>query len=86
MTDTLYILEGMVSGQAKWVCREDIHVYCMNPMREVPGPYGRPAWRRFAEEATYCVVCPDAGLEHGEFVDAPRAAELVDQIHARLGD
>ena len=70
-------IEDLASGECRWVGREDIHVYCRNPMREVPSPFGRPAWRRFPEEAVYCVVCPEAGLEYGEWVDAPRAAKRV---------
>lgn len=79
---TLDQIESMESGQCRWIGRHDIHVYCHNPMREVAGPHGRPAWRRFPEEARYCVVCPDAGLEYLEdyraWVPAEEAAALVE--------
>jgi hypothetical protein len=71
MTDTQYALERLDSGECRWIGRHDIHVYCHAPAKREPA---------------YCVVCPDAGLEHGNWMDAPRAAKLVDQIHARLGD
>jgi hypothetical protein len=66
-------IESLASGECRWIGRHDVHVYCHAPMVETlmgwrPGP------------ATYCVVCPDAGLEYGEWVDAPRAAKRVEKI------
>ena len=31
-------------------------------------------------EPSYCVVCPEAGREYGAWVDASRAAKLVEEI------
>jgi hypothetical protein len=64
MSDTQYDLERMDSGECRWIGRHDIHVYCHAPAKREP---------------TYCVVCPDAGLEHGNWMDAPRAAKLVEK-------
>jgi hypothetical protein len=68
-------IESLASGECRWIGRRDVHVYCRAPMVETLMPSGRMGWQ--PGPATYCVVCPEAGLEHGEFVDAPRAAKLV---------
>jgi hypothetical protein len=64
MSDTLYEIESLASGECRWIGRHDIHVYCHAPAKREPA---------------YCVVCPDAGLEHGNWMDAPRAAKLVEK-------
>ncbi len=66
-------IESLASGECRWIGRHDVHVYCRAPMVETlagwqPGP------------ATYCVVCPEAGLEHGAWVDGPQAAKRVKEI------
>lgn len=68
-------IESLASGECRWIGRRDIHVYCRAPMVETLMPSGRMGWQ--PGPATYCIVCPEVGLEHGEFVDAPRAAKLV---------
>lgn len=73
-------LEEMTSGECRWVGRHDIHVYCHHPMVETMMPWGRTGWKRMAGEARYCVVCPDAGLEHGNWITAAEAAVIVDRI------
>jgi hypothetical protein len=67
---------GMVSGQCKWIGREDIHVYCHAPMVERLMPTGRMGWQ--PGPATYSVVCPDAGLEPGTWVTAREAVRLIE--------
>jgi hypothetical protein len=68
-------IESLASGECRWIGRHDVHVYCRAPMVETLMPSGRMGWQ--PGPASYCVVCPEAGLEYGEFVDAPRAAKLV---------
>lgn len=79
---TLAKIVTMTTGQCRWVGREDIHVYCHNPMREVLRPDGRTAWQRTAEDARYCVVCPDAGMDYGQWMTAVDTARAVDAILA----
>jgi hypothetical protein len=74
----IYEIQSLKSGECRCIGREDIHVYCYAPCVETMMPWGRKGWIR--GPASYCVVCPEAGLEHGEWVDAPRAAELVEKI------
>lgn len=70
-------------GGCFWIGREDIHVYCRNPMAAITGPGGRPGWRRDPEAARYRVVCPDAGLEAGtDWLTAGAALAVVDRILA----
>jgi hypothetical protein len=71
-------IEDLASGECRWIGRRDIHVYCRAPMVETLMASGRMGWQ--PGPASYCVVCPEAGLEYGEFVDAPRAAKLVEKI------
>jgi hypothetical protein len=71
-------IESLASGECRWIGRHDVHVYCRAPLVETMMPWGRRGWTR--GPATYCVVCQEAGLEYGEFVDAPRAAKLVEKI------
>lgn len=83
-TATKSQIEAMTSGECRWIGRPDVHLYCHNPMREVVGPGGRPAWLRTPGAARYCVVCPDAGLDYRDdyrtWVAADEAAALVDGI------
>jgi hypothetical protein len=65
-------IESLASGECRWIGRHDVHVYCRAPLVETLG-----GWQ--PGPATYCVVCPDAGLEYGEWVDGPRAAKLVEK-------
>lgn len=60
-------IEALVSGECRWIGREDIHVYCH-------APAGR--------NAAYCVVCPEAGLDYGTWITAEEAAVIVDRIVA----
>jgi len=59
------MIESLASGECRWIGRHDVHVYCCAPLNHGP---------------TYCVVCPEAGLEYGAWVDATRAAKLVEEI------
>lgn len=61
----LVALLSMSSGECRWIGREDVHAYCMAPV-------GR--------EPRWCVVCPDAGLEYGNWVTAADAAALIGSI------
>lgn len=81
------MIEDMTSGECRRIsaARPDLHVYCHNPMRPVAMPDGRQAWRRDAEAARYCVVCPDEGLEYlpyHEWITAAEAWRIVDRILA----
>lgn len=62
-------LLSMVSGQCRWIVREDIHAYCHAPI-------GR--------EPRYCVVCPSAALDYvadySQWVTATEAAALIGSI------
>jgi hypothetical protein len=71
------VSEDLASGECRWIGRRDIHVYCRAPMVETLMPSGRMGWQ--PGPASYCVVCPEAGLEYGEWVDATRAAKLVEK-------
>ena len=71
----IHEIESLASGECRWIGRHDIHVYCHAPMIETMMPWGRMGWQR--GPASYCVVCLEAGLEYGEWVDAPRAAKRV---------
>jgi hypothetical protein len=77
---TLTKIKSLESGEARWVGREDIHVYCKNPMRLTMMPTGREGWRREPEAARYCVVAE--GHDYGTWVTAVEAARLVDSILA----
>lgn len=79
MTTLSTILE-MVTGEAKWIGRPDIHCYCHHPMREVVCEDGKIRWQRFAEDAKYSVICPDAGLLPGTWTTAAQAARTIDSI------
>ena len=69
---------GMVSGQCKWIGREDIHVYCHAPMVERLMPTGRMGWQ--PGPATYSVVCPDAGLDAETWTTAADVARQIESI------
>lgn len=56
---------GMVSGECRWIGREDIHVYCMRPM-------GLPA--------TYAIACPAAGLDAETWTTAADVARQIESI------
>lgn len=58
-------IKSLQSGECRWIGREDIHVYCHAPM-------GR--------EPRYCVVCPEGGLEYGNWTTAAEAAEEVESV------
>ena len=59
------MIEDMQSGECRWIGREDIHVYCH-------APAGR--------EPRYCVVCPEGGMEHGNWMTADEAGLTVSRI------
>lgn len=75
-------IESLSSGECRWIGRHDIHVYCHAPMVETMMPWGRLGWTRRPEDARYCVVCPDAGLDYGAWMTAEQAAVIVDRIVA----
>ena len=57
-------VEALATGECRWIGRHDIHVYCMAPAGRV---------------ASYCVVCPDAGLEYGICVPADEACRMIER-------
>jgi hypothetical protein len=61
----IHEIESLASGECRWIGRQDVHVYCRAPLHCEP---------------SYCVVCPEAGLKYGAWVDASRAAKLVEEI------
>lgn len=75
ISDAVY---SIVSGECRWVGREDIHVYCHAPLVERMQSHGRMGWER--GPAAYCVVCPDAGLDHGNWTVAAVAIATVQRI------
>lgn len=75
-------IKSLESGQARWIGREDIHVYCHNPMRRALTPTGSEGWRREPGDARYKVLCEDAGSLEGVWMTAVEAARLVDSILA----
>lgn len=78
-------IEEMASGECCWIGREDVHVYCHHPMVETMMPWGRLGWTRRPEDARYCVVCPDEGVEYlpyHEWITAAEAWRIVDRILA----
>jgi hypothetical protein len=46
-------------------------------------PTGRMGWTRPADTARYCVVCPEAGLEYGDWLPLEQAAAIVDSLTPR---
>lgn len=67
----------LASGECRWIGREDIHVYCHAPMVQTLMPTGRMGWQ--PGPASYCVVCPDAGLEdYDQWVTAREAVRLIE--------
>lgn len=79
---TITKIKSLESGEARWIGREDIHVYCTNPMRLTMMPTGREGWRREAEGARYMIQCEEAGSLEGVWMTAVEAARLVDSILA----
>lgn len=79
---TITKIKSLESGEARWIGREDIHVYCRNPMRLTMMPTGREGWQRLPEDARYMVQCVDAGSLDGVWMTAVEAARLVDSILA----
>ena len=71
-------IESIASGECRWIGRHDVQVYCRAPLVGTLMPTGRMGWQ--PGPASYCVVCPEAGLEYGTWVDSPRAAKLVKKI------
>jgi hypothetical protein len=64
---SLYEIDALESGECRWVGRRDVQVYCRRPS---------------GAEPTYCVVCPEAGLEYGTWLHLEQAAEIVDSLVA----
>lgn len=79
---TISEIKSLESGEARWIGREDIHVYCKHPMRLTLMPTGREGWRREPGDARYMVQCEDAGAMEGVWMTAVDAARLVDSILA----
>lgn len=79
---TISQIKSLESGEARWIGREDIHVYCRHPMRRALMPTGREGWQRLPEDARYMVQCEDAGSLEGVWMTAAEAARLVDGILA----
>lgn len=75
MTTTEFSMAAMSSGECRYLYEghEDVQVYCRRPFVETGG-------RSRLGEATYCVVCPDAGLEYGNWQPMEEAAATVDRI------
>jgi hypothetical protein len=61
----LVALLSMSSGECRWIGRHDIHAYCRAPV---------------GFEAHWCIVCPDAGMEYGNWVTAEEAAAVIGSI------
>ena len=61
-------IKSLQSGECRWIGREDIHVYCHAPLQHEP---------------RYCVVCPDGGLEYGNWTTAAEAAAQVEGVLQR---
>jgi len=55
-------LSDMEPGECRWVCRNDIHVYCRHPAVSVERD-GQTYWCRRPEDRRYAIACPDAGLQ-----------------------
>ena len=79
---TIYEIDSLESGECRWVGRRDIHVYCQHPFVETMMQTGRVGWTRPAGTARYCVVCPEAGLEYGDWLTLEQAAAIVDSLVA----
>ena len=73
-------IESLASGECRWIGRHDVQVYCHAPMVETMMPWGRLGWQR--GPAAYCVVCPDAGVEYGNWLPLEQAAALVEGVVA----
>jgi hypothetical protein len=58
-------IASLASGECRWIGRHDVHAYCRAPV---------------GFEAEWCVVCPDAGLEYGNWVTAEEAAAVIGSI------
>jgi len=75
-------IEELQSGACRWIGRRDLHVYCHHPFVETLMPTGRMGWTRPGDTARYCVVCPEAGLEYGDWLPLEQAAAIVDSLVA----
>lgn len=73
-------IDRMASGECRYIGREDVHVYCRNPLISVTGVDGRERWERQPGAARYSVACPAAGLRYGTWVTACEAASTVSGI------
>jgi hypothetical protein len=83
MSSSKYIrqqIDGMASGECRYIGREDVHVYCRNPLLRITGIDGRVGWERQPGAARYSVVCPAAGLRYGTWVPACEATDTVSRI------
>ena len=70
---TIYEIDSLESGE----CRAIQH-----PFVETMMPTGRMGWTRPAGTARYCVACPEAGLEYGDWLPLEQAAAIVDSLVA----
>lgn len=70
-------LREMASGECRWVGRESVHVYCVNPMRLQMMPTGREGWRRDAAAARYRVVTEARDYGGQEWMTLEEAAAAV---------
>jgi len=73
-------IASLASGECRWIGREDVHVYCRNPLLRTTGIDGRVGWERQPGAARYTVVCPAAGLRYGTWVPACEAVDTVSRI------
>jgi hypothetical protein len=73
-------IASMASGECRYIGREDVHVYCRNPLVRVAGVDGRQRWERQPGAARYSVACPAAGLQYGTWVPACEATDTVSRI------
>lgn len=67
-------LADMESGECRWIGRRDIHVYCRAPLRQ----NAEGCWQR--SDPQYCVVCPAAGLRHGQWGTADEARAAIREV------
>lgn len=77
-------LHHMVSGQAGWVGREDIHVYCWAPCDLVPMPTGRMGWQRRPKRyKVFTFDTPGSPWDAGGWLTADEASRQIDAILAQ---
>jgi hypothetical protein len=85
MTDSISRqVSSLASGECRWIGRDDLHVYCRRPSVKQLMPTGRIGW--VPGPATYSVVCPSAGLKHGNWINASDAVRTVSSLMDRFSN